>query len=311
MENDPNIIRQFKLKVSDGHTLQVWDWGNPEAATPIIVLHGGPGSQTGARHVAAFNPKLDRVILFDQRGCGLSTPYGSLESNTTKDSISDISAIADELKISKFILHGNSWGSTLALAYGVAHPERVSSMVIGGVFTGSKREAGWLDNGGFRTFYPDVWQAYLDRTPEEYRKNPSNYNFDKVLNGTAKQQKLSAYAYECLEASVIKLDDRFSSESFDEYDPAGMRIEMYYMKNGCFMPDEFIFKNTNKLTMPVYIVQGRYDMVCPPETAWRLHNLLPKSELYWSISGHAIEHENQNIFSSIFARLREVDASGV
>lgn len=303
MTPDAYINTEFDLPVGDGHTLHVWDWGNKEAQLVVISLHGGPGGQTKDKQKATFDPAKHRVILFDQRGCGLSTPYGSLEHNTTADLIEDISKIADKLGIKKFVLQGTSWGSTLALAYAVAHPERVRALLIGGVFTGSKAETDWLDQGRFQTFYPDVWRTYLEHTPAKYRDNPSAYHFDKVLHGTPEEQKLSGYAYDSMESSVMKLDDRFTPDSFDEYDPAGIRLEMYYMGNGCFMPDRHIFDNAHKLTMPVYIVQGRYDMVCPPAAAYELHRKLPNSQLYWTLSGHAVEHEGQNIFKAILANL--------
>jgi proline iminopeptidase len=303
MLKDSFTIQELMLDVGGGHTLYVQDWGNKDSAVPTIFLHGGPGSQLKEKYKAVFDPNTQRVIFFDQRGCGQSTPAGSLENNTTDKLISDITKIADELNISKFNINGSSWGSTLALGYGIAHPERVSALVLGAIFTGSKAEADWIDQGHFKTFYPDVWAAYLERTPEENRTNPSAYHFDKVINGTAQEQKASGYAYECLETGVIQLDDRFTPGDFAEYDPAGIRIEMYYLKNGCFMPDRYILDNTYKLTMPVHIVQGRYDMVCPPTAAYELHNKLVNSKMYWTLSGHHVEHEGQNIFKSILAGL--------
>lgn len=303
MLKDSYTTQELMLNVGDGHTLYVQDWGNKDAVSPTIFLHGGPGSQVRDRHKAVFDPKMQRVIFFDQRGCGQSTPTGSIENNTTQALIEDISKIANELGLSQFNLHGTSWGSALALAYSIAHPERVANLIIGGVFTGSKSEADWIDQGHFKTFYPDVWDAYVGRTPEEYRTNPSKYHFYKIINGTAEEQKLSGYAYDCLESGVIKLDDRFTADDFETYDPAGIKIEMYYLSNGCFMPDRYILENTDKLTMPVYIIQGRYDMVCPPITAYELHNKLANSKLYWTLSGHLVEHEGQNIFRAIIAGL--------
>lgn len=303
MQKDSYTIQELMLNVGDGHTLYVQDWGNKDAAIPTIFLHGGPGSQVKDKHKAVFDPKTQRAIFFDQRGCGQSTPTGSLENNTTQTLVEDISKIADELGIARFNLHGSSWGSALSLSYSIAHPERVANLIIGGVFTGSQTEADWIDQGHFKTFYPDVWDAYIERTPEEYRTNPSNYHFDKIINGTPEEQKLSGYAYECLESGVIQLDDRFTAGDFETYDPAGIKIEVYYLSNGCFMPDRFILENTHKLTMHVYIVQGRYDMVCPPTTAYELHNKLANSKIYWTISGHHTEHEGQNIFKSILAGL--------
>jgi proline iminopeptidase len=303
MLKDAYTNQELMLEVGDGHTLYVQDWGNKDVAIPTIFLHGGPGGQVKGKHKAAFDPKTERVIFFDQRGCGQSTPTGSLENNTTQLLVEDIFKIAEALGIPWFNLHGTSWGSTLALAYAIAHPEHVANLVIGGVFTGTKVEADWIDQGHFRTFYPDVWDAYVARTPEEYRADPSKYHFDKIINGTVEEQKLSGYAYDCLESGVIQLDDRFTADDFETYDPSGIKIEMHYLRNGCFMPDRYILENTDKITMPVYIVQGRYDMVCPPVTAYELHNKLVDSKIYWTLSGHQIEHEGQNIFKTIIAGL--------
>lgn len=306
MNKDRYVISEKMLDVGEGHTLYILEWGNAEVPVPIIFLHGGPGSQVKDKHKTAFDPTTQRVIFFDQRGCGNSVPYGSLENNTTDRLIEDITKIADAFGAKTFALHGSSWGSALSLAYALKYPERVTALVIGGIFTGSKAEASWLDKGQFKTFFPDVWQAYLDRTPAEHHTDPSAYHFDKVMHGTVEEQKLSGYAYDCLESGVIKLDDRFEAEAIEDYDPAGIRIEMYYLSNGCFLPDGYILKNAHTLTMPVYIVQGRYDMVCPPYTAYELHAKLQNSKLYWTLSGHKHEHEGENIFRSIFASLYSV-----
>jgi len=303
MNKDQYVASEKMLDVGDGHTLYVQEWGNPEASVPVVFLHGGPGSQVKDRHKGAFDPKSQRVLFFDQRGCGKSTPIGSLENNTTDELIEDISKIADAFNAETFTIHGSSWGSTLALAYALAHPERVHALVIGGIFTGSKAETEWIDQGQFRTFFPDVWQAYLDRTPAEHHNDPSKYHFDKVINGASDEQKLSGYAYDCLESGIIQLDDRRTPEFYEEYDPVGIRIEMQYLANGCFMPDRYILDNAYKLTMPVHIVQGRYDMVCPPQTAHELHGSLTNSHLYWTLAGHKHEHEGENLFRSIFASL--------
>lgn len=303
MNKDHYLISEKMLDVGDGHSLYIHEWGNANASTPIIFLHGGPGSHVRNSHKRVFDPTIHRVIFFDQRGSGKSTPYGSLENNTTDKLIEDISKIADSFGIKNFILRGNSWGSTLALAYALAHPERVHSLVLGGIFTGSKAEADWIDKGKFKLFFPDVWQAYLDKTPVEHHDDPSRYHFDKVINGTPEEQKMSGFVYECLEAGAIKLDDRFEPDSFEDYDPSGIRIGMYYLSHACFMPDRHILNNAHKLTMPVHIVQGRYDMVCPPHTAYELHTALPHSKLYWTLSGHSHEHEGENIFRSIFASM--------
>ncbi|MFZ1250171.1 MAG: alpha/beta fold hydrolase [Candidatus Microsaccharimonas sp.] len=303
MQNDTYTNQEIMLGVGGGHTLYVVDWGNKDAITPTIFLHGGPGSSSKDKHKSVFNPNTHRVIFFDQRGAGKSTPSGLLEQNTTQDLLEDITKVADKLEISTFNLHGSSWGSTLALAYSITHPERVANVIIGGVFTGSKAESDWIDKGYFKTFYPEAWQAYLDRTPSDFHEDPSAYHFEKIENGTPDEQKASAYAYECMESGIIKLDDRFMPENFDEYDADGMRIEMHYLKNNCFLPENYILDNSDKIIMPLFIVQGRYDMVCPPITAYKLHKKVAHSKLYWTLAGHHTEHEGENIFRSILAGL--------
>lgn len=305
MQNDVYTNKQFMLNVGDGHSLNVIDWGNPKAKTKVIFLHGGPGGSVKDRYKAAFDPTRHHVIFFDQRGGGLSTPSGSLEHNTTQAMIEDISNIAKKVGFATFYLHGSSWGSTLALAYALAYPKKVRGLIVGGVFTGSRDEIDWLDSGRFRSFYPDVWQAYLERTPEAYLENPSAYHFDKAFNGTAKERKASSYAYECLEGGVIKLDDRFAAEDFETYDPSKIQIEMHYLANQCFMPDRHILNNAHTLKMPIWIVQGRYDMVCPPATAYELHQKAPNCKLYWTLAGHVPEHEGENVFRAIFAGIAE------
>jgi proline iminopeptidase len=303
MQTDSYTNQELTIDVGSGHKLYVYDWGCKTAEVPFIFLHGGPGGSIKDKYKSIFDPRIHRVIFFNQRGSGLSTPLGTLENNTTDDLVSDISKIADELQIEKFNLHGTSWGSTLALAYAIAHPERVASLVIGGVFTGSQSEIDWLTHGKFKTYYPDIWQDYLDRTPEQHRDDPSAYHFDKAFNGSPEEQKASCYAYECLEGGVVRLDDRSAPDDYATYDPTGIRIEMHYVRNNCFMPDRYILENCDKLTMPVFIVQGRYDMVCPPITAYELHKKIKHSQLYWTLSGHAVDHEGENVFRSIVAQM--------
>ena len=303
MQADTYTNKEYMLNVGDGHHLYVQDWGNSNASTPTICLHGGPGGASKDRHKEIFNPNVHRVIFFDQRGSGQSTPKGSLEANTTQHLIDDISKIADTFGIVSFNLYGYSWGSALALAYAINYPERVSVITIGGTFTGSQAEIDWLDKGGFRMFYPDVWETYLKRTPAHYRNNPGAYHFDKVMHGSIEDQRASGYAYESLESGVIALDDRAiaSNEITEEYDPSGIRIEMHYMQNHCFLPDRYIFDNLSKIIMPVHIVHGRYDMVTPPAIAYELQAGLADCSLQWVISGHKAEHETQSVFRAIIS----------
>lgn len=304
MQRDPFTNQELMLAVGDGHTLYVQDWGNPEAATPIFYLHGGPGGRVKDNNKSTFDPTKNRVIFFDQRGCGQSTPLGSLKHNTTDDLVADITKIADELGITKFVLLGNSWGSTLALVYALANPEPVSALVVAGVFTASKAESKWLDGGDFKLFYPDVWQSYLAKTPQEHHDNPTSYHFEKMQNGTPDEKKASSYAYECIEGALVSLDDRFTPSDFAAYDPSGTELEVHYLANGCFLPsDRYILDNAHKLTMSIHIVQSRYDMVCPPAAAYELHQATQDSKLYWTLGGHRIEHEADNVLRAIVAQL--------
>ena len=303
MTPDEYTNQELRIDIGDGHKLYAQDWGNKDAETPVFFLHGGPGSQCKDKHKANFDPKTQRVIFHDQRGCGQSTPYGSLEHNTTQNLVEDIEKIAGKLGIEKFIISGGSWGSCLALAYALKYPNRVKAMVLNGIFTGSAQEIDYLDGGGFRTHFPDAWQTFLDTVPKTHRDNPGKYHARRILGDDEAAAKESAYAYGNLEAAVMSLDDRFTPGDFEEFDPSGMRIEVAYMQHGCFMPDRYILDNAHKLTMPVWLVQGRYDFVCPPRTAYELNQKLPNSRLVWTIGGHGNEHETASVQKSILLSL--------
>jgi proline iminopeptidase len=303
MNKDKYTNREFHLEVDGSHMLYVQDWGNIDAKVPILSLHGGPGGQSKDSHKGTYDPTKQRVIFFDQRGCGQSLPLGSLKNNTTADLVNDITTIADELGVKKFILTGRSWGSCLALAYAIKHPNRVHAMVLSGIFTGSYDEIQWMGQGRFQQFYPDAWRQYLDRTPSQHHDDPSKYHFEKALHGTKDEQKKSAFAYESLVAAVVRLDDRGYTTNFEEYDPSKIRIEIHYMKQNCFMPDKYILAHANSLNMPITVVQGRYDMVCPPKTAFILNESMPDSSLYTTLSGHVGEHEDLQLITQALAHL--------
>ncbi|MDR2063828.1 MAG: alpha/beta fold hydrolase [Candidatus Nomurabacteria bacterium] len=302
MNKDDFTNQELVLDVGDGHKLYVVDWGNKNARTPIIYLHGGPGGSVKNHSKNVFNPSTQRVIFFDQRGCGKSTPCGVRVNNTTEDLSSDITKIAKKLKIDKFYLHGYSWGSTLALYYAITQPEKLAGIVIGGVFSGSQKEI--LDmHENAKIFYPDVWDKVLSDTPAEYRSDPAAYHLGKALNGTKSEQKKSTYVMDYMESSLCNFDDRIAPDNFDEYDPLGMQIELHYLANNCFMPDNFILDNAAKIKVPVYIVQGRFDMVCPPNFAHKISKVIPHAKLYWTTSNHKPEHEITAVFRAIFDAL--------
>lgn len=304
MTPDQYTVQEFFIDVGNNHQLYVQEWGSKAAKIPIVLLHGGPGNGCDDRDKIKFDPGVQRVIFFDQRGCGKSIPLGSLENNTTQDLVEDIEKIAKHLGLDKFILTGGSWGACLALVYGIAYPQRLAGMVIQGVFTGTHDDINWLDKGGFRDFFPDAWDSYLEATPQEYRNDPSSYHFKRALGDDQEAAKSSAYAYESLERSILRLDDRLSLKDYETYDPSVIRTEIHYVSNNCFLPDGYVMKHASKLTMPVWIVQGRYDMVCRPISAYLLHQKLPKSRLIWTINGHLAEHEATNILNLAHLQLQ-------
>ena len=292
MTPDEYTNQELMLEVGDGHTIYVHDWGLTTAKTPIVYFQGGPGGAVKDRAKSGFNPLKQRVIFFDQRGCGRSLPYRSLENNTTPNLVADVQKILKHLKITDVIFYGRSWGSALALAAAIQNPSHVKALILGSIFTASQWEINWIDKGHFATHYPEAWDKFLERTPKEHHKNPSAYHYKNILQGDAHQLFHSALAVQDMEHSIMNLDDRPHPIDPETFDPTGARIFAHYFTNGCFMPDEHILKNAPKLTMPVWLLHGRYDMDCPPVTAHKLNKALPNSKgLTWTISNHRAEHE--------------------
>lgn len=305
MTPDTYTIQEQFIDVSDGHQLYTQEWGKSGTETTFLFLHGGPGTGCSDRHKRRFDPNQHHVIFFDQRGAGRSLPYGSLEHNTTQKLVDDIDAILSHYKQKKVILVGASWGSTLALAYALEHPKQVEALVLQGIFTGSAEEIEWLDKGLFKTFYPEAWDQYLAQTPKSHHANPSAYHINRALGTDLTEMGESGFTYETLEGAVLSLDDRLYTYDPLEYDPLPIRIEMYYMHHRCFMPDKHILKNASKLQMPVWMVQGRYDMVCPPKTAYELHQKLPNSKLIWTIAGHkGSDRSNDDVVKTILLQFQ-------
>lgn len=286
MSPDEFTLEEKHISVGNGHKLYTQLWGNKKGV-PVVFLHGGPGSGCSDNHKTLFEPSYHKVIFIDQRGAGKSLPKGKLDHNITEELVKDITKVADAYGFKKFVVTGGSWGSCLALLYAIAYPNRVQSLVLRGIFTARRSEIDFLDKGGFAPFFPDVWEEYRNSTPEEFYDNPSEYHHPRMFGADKKAARLSAYAYEQLEGSLISLDDRTKKSTMDDFDPNGITIEVHYLRNSCFIEEGFIMGNAHKLTMPVYLVQGRYDMVCPPYTAYELSKLLPQGQLIWTVSGHS------------------------
>jgi proline iminopeptidase len=296
MTPDGYTIEETHLDVGDGHRLYVHDWGDLHAPVAVLSLHGGPGTACSDSHKEYFDGSRQRVVFFDQRGVGKSTPYGSLDHNTTAHLAEDMVKVLDHAGVEKAVIMGGSWGCCLALAFAIAHPDRVHALVLYGVMTGRQEEMDWLNGGRYRTFFPEVWQWYLDRTPPEHHDDPTTYHFERILGDDDSASRESAYAYTTSDSAVMELDGRFKPAPFDEdFDPVPARIEAHYFTNSHFLPDEHILHNAQTLDMPVYLVQGRYDMICPPGNAYTLVSRLLRGELLWGISGHAPGRESWNL----------------
>jgi proline iminopeptidase len=281
------------LTVGDGHKLYYEDWGNP-AAFPIIYLHGGPGGGFGDRHKLNFDPLKHRVIFFDQRGAGKSTPYASVDHNTTQDLVSDIEKIREHFSIEKAHISGRSWGSALALAYAIAHPDRVARMMIGGVYFGSKFENDFIAAGYVRYTYPEAWERYIAMVPEEHRGSGtsiSQYYADKMHSSDAAEAKHYADEWTLWEATTLSIsyDQRQLEPAVLADDNLAIaRLEAHYFLNDCFMPDNYILDNIDTIKhIPCYVVQGRFDNCTPPVTAYRLAQAYGDNlTLQWVSAGH-------------------------
>lgn len=283
-----------KLRVSDIHELYYEQSGNP-AGKPVVFLHGGPGSKTEPKHRRFFDPDFYRIVLFDQRGGGKSTPHASLDQNTTWDLVEDMEKLRGYLGIDKWTLFGGSWGSTLALSYVISHPERVNAMILRGVFLCRTREIAWYyEEGGADMVFPEEWERYKTQIPG-VEAGAMVEAYHKLLTSSDEQVRLNAaLAWSRWEAATSKLvDDGSLIAKLEEAHHAlsFARIENHYFVNNAFMrDDDYLLGEVAKLRgIPTRIVQGRYDMVCPIRTAWEVKRAmcLPDTDFRVVTTGHS------------------------
>lgn len=274
------------LDVGDGHQIYYEQCGN-SAGKPVVVLHGGPGSGCGPKMRQFFDPQAYRIVLFDQRGCGRSTPLGSLKDNSTFNLVGDIEKLRKHLRVDRWQVFGGSWGSTLALAYAVTHPERVTELVLRGIFMGTQKETDWIfEDGGANEFYAENWKKYRDHIPAGERSNLLHAYHRRLTSKDKKVQLAAAKHWNALEGgmTVLRPDLKQTAELSPDVDIARARIENFYFVKKCFFPrDGWLFEaaQLEKIQdIPTVIAQGRYDMICPPRVALQLHRALPKSEMY-------------------------------
>jgi proline iminopeptidase len=274
---------QGMLPVSPVHTLYYEQSGNPEGL-PVVFLHGGPGGGTVPDYRRFFDPTAYRIVLFDQRGSGKSTPHANLEENTTWHLVADIEQIREHLGIENWVVFGGSWGSTLALAYAQTHPERVRALVLRGIFLCRPKEIRWFYQEGASAIYPDAWEHYVKVIPEAERGDLLGA-FYRRLTGEDETVRLeAARAWSIWEGSTSKLypdEDLISHFGDPQFAIAFARIECHYFTHNAFFDtDNYLIENVGRIRhIPAVIVQGRYDVVCPLMSAWELHRAWPEADL--------------------------------
>ncbi|WP_027854599.1 prolyl aminopeptidase [Marinobacterium litorale] len=274
---------EYSLDVGEGHTLYFEESGNPNGI-PVLFVHGGPGGGTAPTHRRFFNPDRYRIILFDQRGCGRSTPHASLAHNTTADLIADMEKIRQQLSIERWLLFGGSWGSTLSLAYAQAHPDTVCGLILRGIFLCRPNDIAWFYQSGASAIFPDYWQDYLAPIPEPERNDLLTAYYRRLTSDNELYRMAAAKAWSVWEGRCSTLDpnpDIVEHFSDPHFALAMARIEAHYFINGAFLEPNQLLDNCHRIeTIPTTIVQGRYDMVCPAEQAHALYQKLPESELH-------------------------------
>lgn len=273
--------RTGMLSLGNGHTLYYEECGRPDGV-PVVALHGGPGGGASPAMRRFFDPDRYRIIVFDQRGCGRSRPFSSLDHNTTPDLVEDIERLREALRVDRWLVFGGSWGATLALAYARAHRDRASGLVLRGVFACTRRELDWFYHDGANHLFPDLWERFAGRLKPGERERVLHAYYERLADATIAQRRDDAMAWAYWESALISLN---ASAELTAPDPrradAIARIESHYFVNGGFFRrDGELLEDTAHLkSLPGVIVQGRYDMVTPPRTAWTLAKAWPKARL--------------------------------
>ncbi|MCX7628443.1 MAG: prolyl aminopeptidase [Methylophilaceae bacterium] len=277
------------LPTSSRHLVYYEECGNP-AGFPVVVLHGGPGSGCTPVQRRFFDPAHYRIILFDQRGCGRSQPVGCIEDNTTRHLLDDIERLRQHLAIERWLVFGGSWGSTLAIAYALEHTEHVCGLILRGVFLATPQELEWFLYRS-RTFFPDAWNAFVSPLRDEERSDILA-SYQRLIFDTAPvTAQAAAKCWNAYESALVSLlpAPATSPSPTGEVLLARARVQLHYLVNGCFLGESPLIAQVDRLRhLPTIIVQGRYDMVCPPCTAYELHQAWPEAELHMvPDAGHA------------------------
>ncbi|MGJ8620379.1 MAG: prolyl aminopeptidase [Methylophilaceae bacterium] len=287
------------LKVDDSHEIYFEQCGNPDGQA-VVFLHGGPGSGCNPGQRRFFDPAHYRIILLDQRGCNRSRPQGNISNNTTQHLVSDLESLRLHLNLDKWHVFGGSWGSTLALSYATQYPNRVVSLTLRGIFLSRPIELNWF-LGDIQHFYPDVWQTLLEYLPQDERDDVLSAFEQRIASEDIAISHAAAMAWNNYESSIMRLDQSLVQPSTSAEEPVNVtekdkradvaraRVQIHYIRNQCFVDGEALLKAAQLLTnIPTTIVQGRYDMVCPPQTSWLLSKSMPHAEyLIVQNAGHS------------------------
>lgn len=285
------------FQASPIHKIYYEESGNPNGK-PVIFLHGGPGAGTDPKQRRFFDPKAYRIILFDQRGCGKSTPLGSLVNNTVPALVEDIETLRKLLKIEKWMVFGGSFGSSLALAYAEAHPEVVTQIILRGIFLGSESENRWVaELGGVGRLYPDLWKDYISVIPKENRQHIMNYYYNKIRSNNLEEQKKYVLEWENYEErlSYEITPPRLTLDDVNDQMIAAALIETEYFTHHLFLKPYQLIEQVRRIRhIPAVIIQGRHDLLCPLENAYRLHQVWPEAEFYITEGAGHSAYDDQN-----------------
>ena len=271
--------RSEMLNVSETHQIYFEECGNPEGY-PVVFLHGGPGSGCNPTQRRFFDPHFYRIILLDQRGCGRSTPQGCIQDNDTDALVGDIEAIKNHLGIHQWLVFGGSWGSTLALAYALAHPQSVTGLILRGIFLSRQSELDWF-LGEVQAFFPEPWEKLLSYLPSNEQSNPLEAYAKRVFSANQSVAQEAAIHWNAFESSIMALLPREPNSNAinPEVELARAKVQIHYIMNNCFVGHRDWLSEVKSLDqIPTTIIQGRYDMVCPPISAWQLKQAMPHAQ---------------------------------
>lgn len=306
------------LPVDGGHSVYWEECGNPKGF-PVLFFHGGPGAGCSKKSRRYINPRL-RAVLFDQRGCGRSQPVSCLTANTTRHLVQDIKKLLDQLSIKKVVLLGGSWGSTLAFVFAITYPEMVAGIVARGVYLGEDSEIDYSADGLMAQHFPEAWERFTRLLPPESKENPLKYFYENVLpmRDKKKKQKL-LYEWTMFEdrhCSLKPLSDKMAKKEMAALKPKDIEaiatLEIYYIYNGCFLLPNFIINNVGRIPrhIPISLIHGCYDIVCPGTNAHRLHIALKEHNvrMNWDFSGHSASDPKmrKKIISEVNRVCREI-----